>query len=391
MQDDLTLYRIYMVVLIIMMILTTIQPVCLMASNTLVCARSEYSYSPKDIDYLANTKVPIIKLNRFDPNSIFYRDLIYHLVMNISHYSIGEILGFLKPIREYTVVVDGLRYRVREFEKGCMVVSEIGMVYFKYLDGHSLATRSYRLITEDSDLRRLLFNIVLQVNPPELFNISYFGMSGEEVYTGIAYTVYPNGTIKGGTISISYKNPYDIYYIYLGGLRIVYPMKIRGVSSASVKTVSKAYDYLKAQYLEAFIPHNPVVKFIEIDNTLIKYIKDEYIKETGVNPDDIKVYDLYLAISKDYNYLLPIIKVGSPSTNIVIWFQITSQGKAVVYEKAVLAGPPSGPDTGDLIDISKIITSSNNVNNNMLVIYVFIVVIVIASVIVLKYLRRRRA
>ena len=391
MQDGLTLYRIYTVVLIIMVVLTTIQPVYLVASNTLVSVRSEYSYSPKDIDYLANTNVPIVKLRRFDPNSFSYRDLIYNLVMNTSHYSRGEIIGFLKPIREYTVVVDGLRYWVKEFEKGCMVVSEIGMVYFKYLDGHSLATRSYRLITGDSDLRRLLFNTVIQVNQPELFNISYFGMSGEEVYTGIAYTMYPNGTVKGGTVSTSYKNPYDVYYIYLGGLRIVYPMKIRGVSSGAVKAGSKAYKYLKAQYLEAFIPYYPVVKFVKINDTIVKYIKNEYSKEAGVDPSEIKVYDLYLAISKDYNYLLPTIKVGSPNTNIVIWFQITPQGKAVVYEKAVLAGPPSGPDTGDLIDISKIITSSNNVNNNMLVIYVFIVVIAIASVIVLKYLRRRRA
>ncbi len=36
--------------------------------------------------------------------------------------------------------------------------------------------------------------------------------------------------------------------------------------------------------------------------------------------------------------------------------QLTPEGKIVVYEKAVLAGSPSGPDTGSLVDLDKILS-----------------------------------
>ena len=314
-------------------------------------------------DKILHRSLPIVKFRRLNDRLLvlmYYNDVVEAVAFKSS--IIGVEKELLKNPRTYAVRDSGIVYHVWKYDNGItIVIGDVGIVYFKYNDGHSLPIKTYDNI---SFLKDQIFNVI-QPRPYKEFNLSYNGTSGEEVRIARIGVVYPNGTVKDQGVSVSYENPYDIYYIYLGGLRIVYPIKIRGVDQEMImhpKTPDSITPYLKAQYLEAFIPYSPViVKRVNVTGEIIDEIIGKYSREAGVDPISVKLYDIYLAISKDYNYLLPTLKIGSPGSSLVIWYQLTPEGKIVVYEKAVLAGSPSGPDTGSLVDLGKILSRNGEI------------------------------
>ncbi len=316
-------------------------------------------------DKILHRSLPIVKFRRLNDRllvSMYYNDVVEAIAFKSS--IIGAEKELLKNPKTYVVRDSGIVYHVWKYDNGVtIVIGDVGIVYFKYNDGHSLPIKTY---DNTSFLKDQIFNVI-QPRPYKEFNLTYNGTSGEEVRIARGGIVYPSGTVKDQGVSVSYENPYDIYYIYLGGLRIVYPIKIRGVDQEMIihsNMSNSITPYLKAQYLEAFIPYSPaIVKRVNVTGEIIDEIIGKYSGEAGVDPNSVKLYDIYLAISKDYNYLLPTLKIGSPGSSLVIWYQLTPEGKIVVYEKAVLAGSPSGPDTGSLVDLDKILSRNGDTGN----------------------------
>ncbi len=314
-------------------------------------------------DKILHRSLPIVKFRRLNDRllvSMYYNDVVEAIAFKPS--IIGVEKELLKNPRTYVVRDSGIVYHVWKYDNGVtIVIGDVGIVYFKYNDGHSLPIKTY---DNTSFLKDQIFNVI-QPRPYKEFNLTYNGTSGEEVRIARGGIVYPSGTVKDQGVSVSYENPYDIYYIYLGGLRIVYPIKIRGVDQEMIihsNMSNSITPYLKAQYLEAFIPYSPaIVKRVNVTGEIIDEIIGKYSGEAGVDPNSVKLYDIYLAISKDYNYLLPTLKIGSPGSSLVIWYQLTPEGKIVVYEKTVLAGSPSGPDTGSLVDPDKILSRNGEI------------------------------
>ncbi len=273
-------------------------------------------------DKILHRSLPIVKFRRLKDRllvSMYYNDVVEAIAFKPS--IIGVEKELLKNPRTHVVRDSGIVYHVWKYDNGVtIVIGDVGIVYFKYNDGHSLPIKTY---DNTSFLKDQILNVI-QPRPHKEFNLTYNGTSGEEVRIARRGVVYPNGTVKDQGVSVSYENLYDIYYIYLGGLRIVYPIKIRGVDQEMIihsNMSNSITPYLKAQYLEAFIPYSPViVKRVNVTGEIIDEIIGKYSREAGVDPNSVKLYDIYLAISKDYNYLLPTLKIGSPGSSLVIWY-----------------------------------------------------------------------
>ncbi len=256
-------------------------------------------------------------------------------------------------------------------------VSSHGFVRVIVGDGKSLPYLSYRMIDKNaSSLRRFLEDLM---GVHEL-RVIYAGISGEKSVTEIVETVYPNGThVRNGPVA-RIINPFDKYYIVLGGLRIGYPVKIRGVDRDRVSGGAP-----RIQYLEFLAPKIVSSHSFMITRNMVDGIKEYFDSafKTSINASSLIVIDAYLLLSSDKNKLLPTLKIQEAGTGNVLWVQL-DVNKTIFISAATYASLDIGPDE-PTVNIPSTITSNNNkLNNTMQIIALIIATIIGILIITLK-------
>ncbi len=359
------------------------------STATIVFSNEQYNLSNKSASLrlidLLDKELPVLKLKRVaDDGFTTYLNLIKSIVLEKNM----DFDTFNKMVYEYK----GIKYTVLKTDIDMIGVSEYGGIYYRYLDGYKLPFKAIHNTLLEKELRNIVISYMSKTIPSNEVDIVYAGIGGETAVSKYVVKIY-NGTPVKTEIKDSIEKPYEKYYIYVKGLRILYPLIVRGVELNSVKTsiIDTDIRYPRIQYLKGFIPYKPIIeKNIIIDNKILDKIVESYtnlIKIYNLTTTDIRIYDLYLSASSDGNYLLPTLKIGSNSSNTIAWIQITSDGRVIVKSSAILAGS-TGSDPGDIYDLKTILEYGKKLSdgsgdemsrNGMYVNYLLVMVVAIAS------------
>ncbi len=264
--------------------------------------------------------------------------------MRVENYVAGtcicDPLKVLSNPRRIEGYVDGVYYRGIKGDNGLLILGEQGYFYFRLGDGESYPFKPFG---NDKYLYSLIGSVgrYEDVNCRLGYNLTYAGLSGEEtakIITGVK--IFPNGTTVTvtGTRTIR-RNPYEKYYITIGGYRLEPPLIIRGSDP------SKTPHHIRAQLIKGLIPIVRHCTLIRITKSIVDEIVEQYRLEARAPPETIRLLDIYLSISRDLNNILPTIVIGSNESTPIIWYQITPSGKVVKQSEITVAGTP---DPGDL-------------------------------------------
>lgn len=143
-------------------------------------------------------------------------------------------------------------------------VISVGYVEYVVKDGKSLPYLSYHYYDMNASLLRDLIRNFMEIDH---FDLVYAGSEGDIKVVEISEWIYPNDTTKTGGKTVHYTNPYDKYYIVLDGVRIGYPIKIRGVDKIDVIGRLPII-----QYLEMVLPKIKSSYKIKLDYSMVEEI-----------------------------------------------------------------------------------------------------------------------
>ncbi len=249
----------------------------------------------------------------------------------------------------------GKGYRVAELNITCtgcggvqirILVAETHLAVFKAYTN----TSRYRVLGERfaSILKQVIKSIGLRwVNSVE---VKYAGLHAEKmVYTNDLDSVERlYGTdiyvVNETDHYIVYVHPYEKYYVYLNGIRVVYPIVVKGAYEN--ETGGLPFTYMFEGLL---LPEDPALAGRQMySESIIESIAEAYndfIHRDGIDSrnytvDEIRVYDYYLA---PYRYegqitYTPMIVVGVPRSTAYMWIQFTPDGRAKIQGAGVLLG-----------------------------------------------------
>ena len=234
----------------------------------------------------------------------------------------------------------------------------ISVGYVKYIvkDGKSLPYLSYHYYDMNASLLRDLIRNFMEIDH---FDLVYAGSEGDIKVVEISEWIYPNDTTKTGGKTVHYTNPYDKYYIVLDGIRIGYPIKIRGVDKNEVIGRLPII-----QYLEIVLPKIKSSYKIKLDYSMIEEITSIYNKafNDDAEPGDLIIADIYYLFSKDGSRLLPTIKLYKEGTGNVVWIQLY-EDRVELLSAATYASSNIGEDDQS-INIEKLLSTSDINSNN---------------------------
>ncbi|NPA98837.1 MAG: hypothetical protein GXO43_05600 [Crenarchaeota archaeon] len=239
-------------------------------------------------------------------------------------------------------------------------VSSRGFVRVVVGDGKSLPFLSYRVIDKNASLLRGFLEDLMGVRD---LHVVYGGVGGEKSVTEIVETVYPNGThISSGPV-VRVVNPFDKYYVVLDGLRIGYPVKIRGVDRDRVGGGAP-----RIQYFELLAPRITSKYSFVVTKNMVEEIKKYFDSafKTSVNVSRLVIIDAYLLLSDDKNKLLPTLKIQEIGTGNVLWVQLDTN-KTIFISATTYASSGVGPDEPAINIPSTITSGANKLNSNILV------------------------
>ncbi len=376
--------RLYVAIVLLILFSFTIMNV--LGSNTVY-------FNSSDEQYLLETSIkPRDLIGKEIPALTIWRGRIDRALNYISGICRCDTGLLFRNWRE--AELDGVIYKFSSDNGNLMVVGDNGYLYLRIGDGKSLETISYENLFENAtdELYQLIGDIGKYFDVVgDGYRVVYKGLSGEEKIESIeGVAIYPNGTTKPiNKTSVEYVNPYDVYYIVIDGYRLEPPIIIRAIKPGSSSLGTKV------QYLKALIPIVRHYKRIRVTEEMVNEIVLTYIDRAGVDPGDVRIYDIYLAISPDNNYILPAIKVGSISSSVVYWFQITWDGKVKELVNAVFSGATGSSDQGGLIEGDEIIRriSGGGVfglsSNNIYLVLIVATIIAIATLALIMYRRRK--
>ena len=234
----------------------------------------------------------------------------------------------------------------------------ISVGYVKYIvkDGRSLPYLSYHYYDMNASLLRDLIRNFMEIDH---FDLVYAGSEGDIKVVEISEWIYPNDTTKTGGKTVHYTNPYDKYYIVLDGVRIGYPIKIRGVDKIDVIGRLPII-----QYLEMVLPKIKSSYKIKLDYSMVEEIALIYNRafNDAAELRDLIIADIYYLFSKDGSRLLPTIKLYKEGTGNVVWIQLY-EDRVELLSAATYAASNIGEDDHS-INIEKLLSTPDISSNN---------------------------
>ncbi len=234
----------------------------------------------------------------------------------------------------------------------------ISVGYVKYIvkDGRSLPYLSYHYYDMNASLLRDLIRDIMEIDH---FDLVYAGSEGDIKVVEIREWIYPNDTTKTGRKTVHYTNPYDKYYIVLDGVRIGYPIKIRGVDKIDVIGRLPII-----QYLEMVLPKIKSSYKIKLDYSMVEEIALIYNRafNDAAELRDLIIADIYYLFSKDGSRLLPTIKLYKEGTGNVVWIQLY-EDRVELLSAATYAASNIGEDDHS-INIEKLLSTPDISSNN---------------------------
>ncbi len=390
--------------LIIIVLISLMEPTIVYGSSDLIPSREPpLTYSNKPVNILKNLSLYIIPINCGRSHKSEFSgviiDTLYGFIHSILFYnytvsSLDEraLVGKRLYSRiyyddEYQMYVAVIRYENIEY-----IYTSIG--YFKAVYGSGRAP-SIRFFGDNNNISSIIRGYA-RFSPTygslHDLNVSViYGGIDAESWREIGYSTCiktSEGVVCNGSgIRIEYVDPYEKYYIVVDGVRIGFPIKIRGYRGEGKR--------LAAQYIEGFIPckcDGRKPKRIIVDDRLIHDIENIYFnafKEYGLSGGELVINDIYYAISSDVRYLVPQIVVSMNGSYAVAVIQLTREGP-ILISKQVLQGPyePSDPVIELKIKHDGIGKGGNNISD-IIVATTIIALAILVPVSVLLYLRRR--
>jgi|GEM_PF-5726537 len=356
----------------LIMLLVFIVQLIFVASNTL-------SASSMHNNIYINNSIQGMRLN----NIVGERFSIYVVGKYDTDVLASRMIGFVWSggshgfVRVGSVRAGGFLVDVYRSADVKIYVSSHGFVRVVVGDGMSLPFLAYSVIDKNASLLRGFLEDLMGVRG---LHIVYAGVGGEKSVTEIVETVYPNGThISSGPV-VRIVNPFDKYYVVLGGLRIGYPVKIRGVDRDRVGGGAP-----RIQYLELLAPRITSKYSFVVTKNMVEEIKKYFDSafKTNVNVSKLVIIDAYLLLSEDKNKLLPTLKIQEKGTGNVLWVQLDTD-KTIFISAATYASSDIGSDEPTINIPTTITGSDNELNNNILITALIVAGIIGISIITLK-------
>ena len=305
----------------------------------------------------------------------------------VLHYGCGDFVES-KLYRNTTL---GVVVSVSSYEYCNVTLTSIGYEYFSYMNGK--VDTLYVLPDKDIIwLGEYLANytrMVLEINYFTLMlnatnssvSVIYAGVGAEEISISheYAYRVVNNTLTPINNTYIKLVNPYYKFYVVINGVRFYYPIRI-GVDNVNGSA--------KIKFIDMFIPPfngtpvnvsivdgKPVFKIINttwmseprviqsylennvitIDREYLEKIVEAFRKATGNNSvtiNDIVVADIYYALTDDYEYIVPVLKLYCNTTHgfhEVVYMELYKPGP-IVKSVVITAGIPSASDPNVLVE-----------------------------------------
>ncbi len=261
-------------------------------------------------------------------------------------------IGNTKYLDENIWVYEGI-YRGHRV---LIAVGDLGSFYVKVDNG---ITGSYYACGKSLNESLMETHIVLY----KYMTVKYYGQYGEftqMIEPGMVCNVSNDTTTCSPPSNQSIRkvlyNPYEVYYVYLDGLRIEPPIRVRG-------SYPEYTDGFRIVYMEGFIPvkiinKENVVITRDMINIIVKMFREEGYNVAG--PDKIIVDDIYLTMNNE-SRLIPVLKLRYK--NALALVGIGTKG-VMLLSFGVFAGS-AGYDNGDhglRINWDSILSKINAVN-----------------------------
>ncbi len=275
------------------------------------------------------------------------REILYLVSNNASQVS-GALTfeGYATYLNENISVYRGT-YSNREI---AVAIGDLGLFLIRIGDGKTGAYHICNLSLEELRAHSIIRD--------QRLSLKYKGQYGEETVERIVGIVcnVTNGTKTCYTPATPrterfLENPYEIYYIYLDGLRIEPPIRIRC-------SIPKYNEGFKAVYAEGFIPYEIAgeTSFILTSDRAGEILDTLHSKEPSINNlGDIVVEDIYLSpILGDK--LVPVLKLRY--RNIIAVVALDTDTSILLSIGVFIGEPHNGEIHGTVIDWDNILSSA---------------------------------